>query len=303
MLQVSHLTKRYGHVTALADVSFSIRPGEVLGLIGPNGSGKTTLFECLAGVLPADEGAVLCDGQPLSPRDRFRAFFYMPDAIAPWPHQTVRWALAFAAGFFGSQARKSDSQVRLPSQTPKSDLVGYSGGRANFAVYLTMVGAITALAYPLSCNVTLHAPPLLRYLLLAAVIPVGLTSWVFATDRSPLWRGALAAIVVVWSAANLTDNVRLIRTTVANPPVSEHHVLADYLIAHRIRYARAIYWDAYMLDFLSRERVIVASTDLIRIPEYQEEVEAHAADAVVLQRLPCSGDARVASWCVQAPPR
>ncbi len=117
MLQVSHLTKRYGHVTALADVSFSIRPGEVLGLIGPNGSGKTTLFECLAGVLPADEGAVLCDGQPLSPRDRFRAFFYMPDAIAPWPHQTVRWALAFAAGFFGSQARKSDSQVRLPSQT------------------------------------------------------------------------------------------------------------------------------------------------------------------------------------------
>ena len=113
MLQVSHLTKRYGHVTALADVSFTIRPGEVLGLIGPNGSGKTTLFECLAGVLPADEGAVLCDGQLLSPRDRCRAFFYMPDAIAPWPQQTVRWALAFAAGFFGSPTLESGSQARL----------------------------------------------------------------------------------------------------------------------------------------------------------------------------------------------
>ncbi len=124
VLQVSHLTKRYGHVTALGDVSFSIRQGEVLGLIGPNGSGKTTLFECLAGVLPADAGAVLRDGHPLSPRDRYRAFFYMPDGIAPWPQQTVRWALAFASGFFGgsfasltSPTHQPDSEVRLASQT------------------------------------------------------------------------------------------------------------------------------------------------------------------------------------------
>ncbi len=165
------------------------------------------------------------------------------------------------------------------------------------------MGAITALAYPLSCNVALHTPPLLRYLLLAVLLPVGLISWFLATERSRIWRGALIAIVVTWSASNLVDNVRLIRTTVANPPVSEHRLLADYLIAHRIRYARAIYWDAYMIDFLSRERVITASTDLIRIPEYQDEVEAHAADAVVLQRVPCSGDERVASWCIQPPPR
>jgi ABC-type multidrug transport system ATPase subunit len=104
VLQAAHLIKRYGHVTALGDVSFSIRPGEVLGLIGPNGSGKTTLFECLAGVLPAEGGAVLLDGHPLSVRERSRAFFYMPDGIAPWPHQTVRWALAYAAGYFGGAA-------------------------------------------------------------------------------------------------------------------------------------------------------------------------------------------------------
>jgi ABC-type multidrug transport system ATPase subunit len=117
LLQVSHLTKRYGHVAALADVSFSIRPGEVLGLIGPNGSGKTTLFECLAGVLPADGGALLRDGAPVPLRERPSVLFYMPDAIAPWPQQTVQWALSFARGFFAGPADRSDSPTGLKSRT------------------------------------------------------------------------------------------------------------------------------------------------------------------------------------------
>jgi ABC-2 type transport system ATP-binding protein len=102
LLQVTGLTKRYGRFTALSDVSFVIRPGEVLGLIGPNGSGKTTLFECLGGVLPADAGRVLVDGRTLAAHERSAAMFYLPDAIAPWPTQTVRWALDFTIGFFGT---------------------------------------------------------------------------------------------------------------------------------------------------------------------------------------------------------
>jgi ABC-2 type transport system ATP-binding protein len=101
LLHVSNLTKRYGHLTALSEVSFSIRPGEVLGLIGPNGSGKTTLFECLGGVLPADGGAIAEDGRTLTAAERKARVFYLPDAIAPWPSQTVRWALDFIVGFFG----------------------------------------------------------------------------------------------------------------------------------------------------------------------------------------------------------
>jgi len=107
--------------------------------------------------------------------------------------------------------------------------------------------------------------------------------------------------VLVWSAANLADTVRVMRTAVADPPLNEHRALVDYLLSHRVRYARAIYWDAYVVDFLSRERVITASTDVVRIPEYQEEVDAHAPDAVMLQRMPCEGTERVASWCVQKP--
>ena len=85
MFQARNLTKRYGRLTALNDVSFSVRTGEVLGLIGPNGSGKTTLFECLGGVLPLDAGTLVHDGQPLTDRARAAALFYLPDSIVPWP--------------------------------------------------------------------------------------------------------------------------------------------------------------------------------------------------------------------------
>jgi len=121
VLQVRHLTKQYGRLTALADVSFDVRPGEILGLIGPNGSGKTTLFECLAGVLPADAGAIVADGRPLAPGDRSSALFYLPDAIAPWPAQSVQWALDFVVGFFGGRADLRDDVVRRLGLAPVLD--------------------------------------------------------------------------------------------------------------------------------------------------------------------------------------
>jgi ABC-2 type transport system ATP-binding protein len=101
LLQVRQVTKRFDRLVALDDVSLSIREGEVLGLIGPNGAGKTTLFECLAGLLPADSGTLALNGFPLARTDRAKHLFYVPDGIAPWPSQTVRWAVEFASGFFG----------------------------------------------------------------------------------------------------------------------------------------------------------------------------------------------------------
>jgi ABC-2 type transport system ATP-binding protein len=102
LLQVSSLQKRYGQLAALSDVSFTIQPGEVLGLIGPNGSGKTTLFECLGGALPPDAGALFRDGRPLTASERMAIIFYLPDLVAPWPTQTVRWVLDFVQGYWGA---------------------------------------------------------------------------------------------------------------------------------------------------------------------------------------------------------
>lgn len=103
LLQIANLSKRYGRLTAVDSVSFSIREGEILGLIGPNGSGKTTLFECLGGVLPADAGGLLQNGAPLNAAQRSSLLFYLPDAIAPWPAQTVQWAMDFTMGLFGGR--------------------------------------------------------------------------------------------------------------------------------------------------------------------------------------------------------
>jgi ABC-2 type transport system ATP-binding protein len=84
-LAVANLSARRGARQVLTGVSFTARPGEILGVIGPNGAGKTTLFECVAGLLPYD-GKVDND-----------LLFYVPDGIRPWPDQTVRWTLELTA--------------------------------------------------------------------------------------------------------------------------------------------------------------------------------------------------------------
>ncbi len=110
VIAVDDLSKTYGPLVALDRVSFSVRGGEILGLIGPNGAGKTTLFECLSGLLPADEGRVTFGGGAHADR-RSDVLFYLPDAIAPWPDQTVDWALRFTMGFLGGRGNLRDELV------------------------------------------------------------------------------------------------------------------------------------------------------------------------------------------------
>src|SRR6476620_3764477 len=98
---VDNLSKRFGAFWALRGAWFSIRAGEVLGLIGPNGSGKTTLFECLGGVLPMDDGGIERGARRLTSSERAELLFYLPDAIAPWPAQRVGWLLDYVSGLFG----------------------------------------------------------------------------------------------------------------------------------------------------------------------------------------------------------
>jgi branched-chain amino acid transport system ATP-binding protein len=64
VLEVSNLRKSFGGITAVNDVSFDVRDGEILGIIGPNGSGKSTLFNCVLGQLMPNAGEVRVDGKP-----------------------------------------------------------------------------------------------------------------------------------------------------------------------------------------------------------------------------------------------
>jgi len=112
LFEVRRLSKRFGHIDALAEVTFRVNSGEVLGLLGPNGAGKTTLFECLAGVLAADGGEVRAGGRLVDARSRPQLLFYVPDGIAPWPAQPVGWALDFAIGFYGGRGELREEIVR-----------------------------------------------------------------------------------------------------------------------------------------------------------------------------------------------
>jgi len=106
MLTVDGLTKKFGSRSVLADVSFTVGAGEVLGLIGPNGAGKTTVLECLAGLLPTNLGTIKYNGNPLSSRSRKEALFYVPDGILPWAQQTVQWLLTFFERLYSQAPEK-----------------------------------------------------------------------------------------------------------------------------------------------------------------------------------------------------
>ncbi len=72
LLEIDHVTMQFGGLTALNDVDFSIRPGEILGLIGPNGAGKTTCFNVMTGVYQPTHGAVRFEGQGLDKLKRYQ---------------------------------------------------------------------------------------------------------------------------------------------------------------------------------------------------------------------------------------
>src|SRR6478609_10296088 len=84
LMMARGIGKVFGDQQVLADVSFEIVSGEILGLIGPNGAGKTTLLECIAGLLPSDAGEVRWQGSSLPPARRKERLFYIPEAISPY---------------------------------------------------------------------------------------------------------------------------------------------------------------------------------------------------------------------------
>ena len=103
MIEVQHLTKRYGPVTAVDDISFTVERGEILGFLGPNGAGKTTTMRVLTGYMPPTEGKAIVAGYDVfeQPIEAKRRTGYLPETPPLYPDMTVREYLTFVAKIKG----------------------------------------------------------------------------------------------------------------------------------------------------------------------------------------------------------
>jgi ABC-2 type transport system ATP-binding protein len=118
ILRVDSITKQYVDQRVLADVSFDILAGEIIGIIGPNGAGKTTLLEAVAGILPIDKGDVCWRGKPLPTARRREAMFYLPDGVRPYQDQPVTRVLTFFADVYRRSTNEVEDTVESVGLTP-----------------------------------------------------------------------------------------------------------------------------------------------------------------------------------------
>jgi len=102
MIEVEGLTKLYGDFSAVCELSFTVRPGEVMGLVGPNGAGKTTTLRCLSGIIPATRGVIRIAGGDLAsnPIAAKRQLAFFPDEPRLFDYLTVWQHLVFTARIY-----------------------------------------------------------------------------------------------------------------------------------------------------------------------------------------------------------
>ena len=116
MIEVQHLTKRYGPFTAVDDISFRVEPGEILGFLGPNGAGKTTTMRILTGYMPATDGKAIVAGYDVfaKPIDAKARTGYLPETPPLYPDMTVREYLTFVAKLkMAKKATAADRRARV----------------------------------------------------------------------------------------------------------------------------------------------------------------------------------------------
>ena len=111
VLELIDLRRRFGDVTALDGVSFSVPEGSIVGFVGPNGAGKTTAMRIVLGVLEPDEGQVRWRGQPVEAVTR-RRFGYMPEERGLYPKMRVQEQLVYLARLHGLSATDAHRRAR-----------------------------------------------------------------------------------------------------------------------------------------------------------------------------------------------
>ena len=127
MIEVSHLSKKYGTHPAIEDLSFTVGDGQIFGLLGPNGAGKSTIMNILTGYLAPTSGEVKVAGFSL-PEQTQRAkacVGYLPEQPPLYPEMTVQEYLDFAAELKGikKKAERKEQVLRAARRTGLEDVL------------------------------------------------------------------------------------------------------------------------------------------------------------------------------------
>jgi ABC-2 type transport system ATP-binding protein len=115
MIEVRRLTRRFGPVTAVDDVSFAVRRGEVLGFLGPNGAGKSTTMKVITGFLAPSSGTAIVCGADIvtNPIEAKRHIGYLPEGAPAYPDMTTLGFLRFIARIRGFDGEEAKNRVAL----------------------------------------------------------------------------------------------------------------------------------------------------------------------------------------------
>ena len=149
MIEVQHLTKRYGPVTAVDDISFTVQRGEILGFLGPNGAGKTTTMRVLTGYMPPTDGKAIVAGYDVfdQPIEAKRRTGYLPETPPLYPDMTVREYLSFVARIKGVPRAERKARIdEMMQKTRISDVANRGCGKLSKG-YRQRVGLAQALMH------------------------------------------------------------------------------------------------------------------------------------------------------------
>jgi hypothetical protein len=174
--------------------------------------------------------------------------------------------------------------------------------RLEFPLYLAGVGVLAAAGYIVTRSA--DAGRIDRYMLLVLYLPVGLLALFMALEDRVVIRQLVVGLLAGWAIVSGVDHSKLLERYRGGKEPDEVQLLADGLVARGIPVAEAGYWRAYRTTFLARERVKVASTDVVRIDEYTALAATQGDRLRVIQTRPCATDqAPIGEWYLCPEPK
>ena len=125
MIEVKNITKKYGNTTAVDDISFDVRDGEVVGFLGPNGAGKSTTMNMITGFIEPTQGTIIVNGKDISkkPKQAKRQIGYMPENVPLYQELTVREFVKYMAELkFVKKQDKKEQIEKVLEETGLKDV-------------------------------------------------------------------------------------------------------------------------------------------------------------------------------------